>query len=179
MSVIDTLIGAAVTALVGGPLAYFWGRKQATDQTRYERRSEAVNEIRNRLTQIQQLFLDWTMVEYPRLDESGSRFEQSWEVVRKLDELDSYFYAQELWLEPETKQLFKRISDELDDKYLSLAKVLWANNSNPGSYDEAEAAEPIYEWAAEDSTGGLPDLKREWNQEAEQVVGNRPRWLPL
>jgi hypothetical protein len=177
MSVIDTLIGAVVAALVGGPLAYFWGKKQSTDQTRYERRYEAVNEIRNRLTQIQQLFLDWTMAEYPRLDESGSRFEQSWEVVRKLDELDTYFYAQELWLEPETGQLFKRISKELDDKYLSLAKVLWANNSNPGSYDEAEAAKPIHEWAAEDAPGGLPDLKREWNQKAEQVVGNRPRWL--
>ncbi len=146
-------------------------------QTRYERRAEAITGIGNKVRDLQQDFLKWFAPSAQRLDKDPSRFEQSWQIVRRLYALDDYYDTHKPWLDFQTHRKFENLSNALEEQYLLLAKVLWANNAEPDSpYDEDKAAEPVHEWARQDSPGGLPEFIREWDEEVKTILGARPWW---
>lgn len=104
-------------------------------------------------------------------------------LIRELDALESYYEANKPWLEDETRKKYEAIDKALEEKWLSLQKILWtvstlggANAGSNISHDEDEAATTVHDWAREDIPDGLPALKRDWDAEVERVVRSAPWW---
>jgi hypothetical protein len=83
-------------------------------------------------------------------------------------------------LEISTQRTYERINRELDKVVLGSCRILETNTIpniqaiDPNApYDEDEFAAPLFEWASNDPSGGLPDLMKGWDEEVDMVIGSQ------
>ncbi len=184
----ELLVGilGVIATIAASIIGYFLGLRQGRKQYIYEQRVRAVTEIRSKLRAVQQDFLSWSAPPEYQLEEDPSRLEQGRNIVRKLDALEVLYESYKPLLDPGTRNLYEAIAKELDQQAIGFLSTLEAN-AVPGAeqldpnvpYDEDEVAAPVFDWAAEDTPGGLSDLKRRWDEEAERVIDGRPWYSRL
>lgn len=172
------VLWTALGMVVGTVLGYLIGAKHNGQKIYNAQQMRAVDEIREKVRELQRDFLEWSAPPEERSDGGlPSRFEQSWRIVGDLDALRANYEAHKPWLKPKTRLAVERIHDGFERRILDFAAVLWANNADPRTpYDEDEAAVSMREWAREDAPSGLHVLKRRFEEEAERSIGDHPRW---
>lgn len=179
MDLLLLVLWTAPGLVVGATLGYLLGVRQERHKTHNAQQMRAVAEIREKVRELQRDFLEWSAPPpEERLNgKRPSRFEQSWRIVGELDALRASYEAHKPWLKPTIHQTIERICDGFEQRILALAKVLWANNADPRNpYNEDEAATSVHEWARDDIPGGLPVLKRRFDEEVARSTGDSPGW---
>jgi hypothetical protein len=185
---VTELLAAVLGAVVGGVIAYSFGKRQGREQTVYEEQARTVIQIRHMLREVQSKIYEWSIPyesEY-RLDIYPSRPVQGRAIFQELENLSTYYTAQEPWLESRTRETFKEIQGVLYKKCFDFFDVIDPINPPDESTlaslaaeveaEEEEHATALNEWISESNLEGYGGLKEKWDQEAERVVGGRPWW---
>lgn len=140
-SQLESLLIAAASAVFGGFVTYFWGRKHGRERLYYEQCVETSKELRTLLREAQWRFVDASAPsEYD--DELDPSREESIEGAREsVNELDGYYRDREPWLSYQAKQRIRHLTDQYQERLAELQERLREYD------DEDEAVRPLYEWA--------------------------------
>jgi hypothetical protein len=175
---------ALLGAIVGAVIAYPLGKRQGREQTVYEERTKTVIQIRHLLREVQSKIYEWSIPyesEY-RLDSYPSRRIQGQTIFQEVEDLRTYYAAQEPWLDSQTRETFREIEGLLLKKCFDFMDHIVPENPPDESAlashhaEEEEYAAALNEWISESNLEGFGGLKEKWDREVERVVGNRPWW---
>ncbi len=178
------LLTALLGAIVGVVVAYPLGKRQAREQTLYEERARTVAEIRHRLRELQAKIYEWSIPyesEY-RVDSYPNRLVQGRDIFQQVENLRTYYVAQEPWLGSRTRETFSEVEGQLLKVCFNFVEIIDSDDS-PNKLDlathqaaEEEHAAILNEWIAESNREGYGKLKDKWDREVERIVGSRSRW---
>jgi hypothetical protein len=154
--------------VAGGLLGYFLGLKQGRVQAQYDRRAEAVTELRRRLRETRRAFADLATPSENRdlIDEDRPREELAEEAGEKLDELAGHHEDHALWLDRRTYEKLDALTDQFA---FALAEVQQRLEEED---DDDEAIGPLW-----DSLGReVADAADELDELFAGSLGQRPWW---
>lgn len=167
------LVLGLLLLVAGAALGYAVGVRRERQRALRETRESATRELVAKVGELRRDFLAWSAPRNERAWGEPSRFEQSWRIGRELAALQAGYEVRGPRLEPETRATFEELDDALEERYLALTAVLWANatpENDRSVHDEGAAAGRVHEWARkEDAHDGLPALVRRFEDEAERV----------
>jgi hypothetical protein len=142
----SSLLPSIAGAVVSGVIFYFVGLHQGRQQIRFERRADAVTELRKRLREAKQALADLsTPAEYRSLPgiEEPPRSKLADAAGEKLNALTSYHQDHALWLDERTSEKL----DDLTDEYASR----WAAaEGSVGEEVEEDAMMSLWDWLGGD-----------------------------
>jgi hypothetical protein len=95
----DAIVAAVVTAVLGGFGGYLWGNRRLRHERLYDRRADVLSRLGELLYEVQRGFVTFTK---PFQSSEVDRKEQMEEANRAFFELIHHFYSNEMWLDPET-----------------------------------------------------------------------------
>lgn len=163
--------------VAGTALGCVVGARRERQRALRKIRESAARELGEKVGEMRRDFLAWSAPRNERAWGGPSRFEQSWRIGRELAALRAGYEARAPRLGPEACAAFEELDDALEECYLALAAVLWANaapEDGRSVHDEEAAAGRVYEWARkEDVHDGLLALARRFEDEAERVGDDR------
>lgn len=183
--IVKTLIDLldTVIPLVAVLLAYFFGRMQGMEQTRYQESAKVVVELRRKMRDTMDSFpypilergqdpLDFLptspLYRWLRRRRTVQRLDEFfWLLVlaRKLPDLDGYYEANEPWLSPEIREKVGPVLKSLSEQVLILYK---AGGRYPRDWENLRRREEEFR-----------PLLNELDAEARRLIGTprgRPRW---
>jgi hypothetical protein len=181
---VTELLTVLLGAVVGAVIAYPLGKRQGRAQTVYEERARTVIQIRHMLRELQAQIYEWSIPyesEY-RLDIYPSRLAQGQRIFQQVEDLRTYYAAQEPWLDARTRETFREIEGLLLKKSFDFMDLIDPENppdeSSLASHhtEEEEYAAALNEWISESNLEGFGGLKEKWDREVKRIVGSRPWW---
>lgn len=193
MEILAAVLGAVATGFVG----YFLGKNQAKQQGLYERRSDALTEIRSQIFALARDFENWAYNSNKDFSTSYSeyilkmlplRIKEGDELRNKLHSLLGYYHAQKPYLETRTRNTFDSLTDQFSKQHTKLWMALLTHHTTadivaikydqdePNPYNAKEAVGSAYEWSSRKSSNGLWTLLDGFEKEVDRVVGSRKWW---
>ena len=109
----DAIVGALITAVVGGPLLYLLGHRRLRYERLYEKRAEVIARPSELLYLMQRGMTSWSS---PFQSGDADRDEQRRIASEALDNLILYFYSNEVWLDRDTCD---KVSSLIETAYMA------------------------------------------------------------